>query len=54
MCDLRELKGAVSLTAKFDTVSDADKIDNIICVAIEKGLSIEEYDDDSILLLEII
>lgn len=51
MCDLRELEGAVTLTAKFDTVNDADKIDSIICVAMQKGLDINEYEDDSTLLL---
>ena len=42
--DLRELKGAISLIAKFDTEEDAEKIDSVICYAIERGLDIEEYD----------
>jgi hypothetical protein len=42
--NLRELKGAISLISKFDIDDDAEKIDSIICYAIEKGLDIEYYD----------
>lgn len=42
--NLLELKGAISLIAKFDIDDDAEKIDSVICHAIEKGLDIESYD----------
>lgn len=55
MDNLRELKGAFSLIAKFDIEEDAEKIDSIICYAMESGLNIEDYDDiDNPLELEII
>ena len=55
MNNLSELKGAISLISKFDMDTDAEKIDSVICYAIESGLDIEDYDDvDSPLELEII
>ena len=44
MNNLLELKGAFSLLTKFDIDDDAEKIDSVICHAIEKGLDIESYD----------
>lgn len=55
MKDLRELEGAFSLIARFDTEEDAEKIDSIICYAMESGLDIDDYDEiDCPLDLEII
>lgn len=55
MDNVRELKGAISLIARFDTEQDAEKIDSIICYAMESGLNIENYDDiENPLELEII
>ncbi|MGL4878025.1 hypothetical protein [Paraclostridium dentum] len=44
MKDLRELEGAISLIAKFDIEEDDNKIDSVICHAIEKGLDIEDLE----------
>lgn len=55
MNNLLELKGAFSLLAKFDTEEDDNKIDSVICYAIEKGLDINDlYDDSDYFELEII
>lgn len=47
--DLKDLKGAISLIAKFDTEEDDKTIDNLICHAINTGLDIEQYNDDILL-----
>ena len=44
--NLKDLKGAISLIAKFDTEEDDKTIDNLICHAINTGLDIEQYIDD--------
>ncbi len=48
--NLKDLKGAISLIAKFDTEEDDKTIDNLICHAINTGLDIEQYEDNDILL----
>lgn len=50
--NLKDLKGAISLIARFDTEEDDKTIDNLICHAINTGLDIEQYNDD--ILLDII
>ena len=47
--NLKDLKGAISLIAKFDTEEDDKTIDNLICHAIKTGLDIEQYNDDILL-----
>lgn len=42
---LNELKGAISLIAKFDTEEDDNTIDNLICFAINNGYDINLDDD---------
>ena len=48
--NLKDLKGAISLIAKFDTEEDDKTIDSLICHAINTGLDIEQYEDNDILL----
>lgn len=45
MCNLKELKGAISLIAKFDTLEDDNQIDNLICHAIKIGIDIDIEED---------
>lgn len=52
--NLKDLKGAISLIARFDTKEDDKTIDNLICHAINTGLDIEQYEDDYILLSDCI
>lgn len=48
MCkSLNELKGALSLIAKFDTEEDDNTIDNLICFAINNGYDINLDNIDS-------
>ena len=52
--NLKDLKGAISLIARFDTEEDDKTIDNLIFHAINTGLNIEQYEDDDILLSDCI
>lgn len=52
--NLRDLKGAISLIARFDTEEDDKTIDNLICYAINTGLDIEQYIDEENLLSDCI
>lgn len=52
--NLRDLKGAISLIARFDTEEDDKTIDNLICHAISTGLDIEQYIDEENLLSDCI
>ena len=52
--NLKDLKVAISLIARFDTEEDDKTIDNLICHAINTGLDIEQYEDDDILLSDCI
>ena len=47
MSNIRDLQGAVSLIAKFDTAEDDKQIDSIICHAITSGLDIEAYEEEA-------
>lgn len=49
MINTNELKGAISLIAKFDIEEDANKIDSVICYAISNGLNIDEYEEENLL-----